>query len=346
MHRKYIYVVLALTVFCLFVISIFFIQKPIKEEAPEIQVKHPPFLTYISGVGTVEPKSGSINISSDFNRIVERVNVEVNEKVEKGTVLFQLYNNDLLAQLRIKQQEYQKALANLQKLQALPRNEDLTIANEDLNKAQAILNESKAQYVMVSNLSNPHAISKEEQDKRLYRYHQADADLKKAEAQYLKIKSGAWQPELKIAQLEVDRVKADINAIELEIERTFIKSPLNGTVLKINIHQGEISDSNKPAMILGDIDELYLRVSIDQFNVMMFHPNYPAIAFRQEDRSSEFPLKFVHVDPIMVPKKYLRNDVNEKVDTQVFEIIYSIAKRETPLIIGEQMDVYINVEKK
>jgi hypothetical protein len=37
--------------------------------------------------------------------------------------------------------------------------------------------------------------------------------------------------------------------------------------------------------------------------------------------------------------------VKEKVDTQVFEIIYSIEKKDA-LIIGEQMDVYINAEKK
>jgi HlyD family secretion protein len=346
MRRNYIYVILGFTVFCAFLILIFFIQKPSKEEAAEIQVGHPPFPTYISGVGIVEPESGNINISSFFNRIVEKVDVSANEKVEKGDVLFELYHNDLLAQLRIKQQEYEKALTNLHKLQALPRDEDLTISKEVLNKAQSVLNESKAQYDMVSNLSNPHAISKEEQDKRLYGYQQAEAELKKAQSEYLKVKSGAWPPELKIAQHEVDQVKADVDAIELEIQRTYIKSPLNGTVLKINIHEGETLDPNKTAIILGNIDELYLRVSIDQFNLMRFNPNSPAVAFRQGDHSNGFPLKFIHVDPIMVPKKYLTNDVNEKVDTHVFEIVYSIEKKDAPLIIGEQMDVYIDAEKK
>lgn len=346
MNRNYIYFILGLTALCLVLILMFFSQKPSEEVTTKIQVEHPPFPAYISGVGIVEPKSGNINISSSFNRVVEKIDVAVNQKVEKEEVLFQLYHNDLSAQQKIKQQEYEKALANLQELQALPRSEDLTIANEALNKAQAALNESKAQYDMVSNLSNPHAISKEEQDKRYYRYQQAEAEFKQTQAQYLKIKSGAWQPELKIAQHEVEQLKAAVDAIELEIGRTYVKSPLNGTVLKINIHEGELLDPNKTAMILGDIDELYLRVSIDQFNIMKFHPDDPAVAFRQGDNSNALPLKFIHIDPIMVPKKYLTNDVNEKVDTQVFEIIYSIAKKDAPLIVGEQMDVYIDAEKK
>lgn len=346
MHRKYIYYILGLTLFCLLVILVFFVQKPSNREPVEIQVETPPFSTYISGVGIVEPKSGNIHISSNFNRNIEKIHVSINEKVKKGDLLFELDHNDLLARLAIKQKEYEKALANLDKLQALPRNEDLAIAKEVLNKAQFVLDQSKSQYEMVSNLSNPHAISQEENDKRLYGYRQAEAGLKEAAAQYLKIESGAWEPELKIARHESGQAKADMNGIESEIRRTYIKSPLNGTVLKIDIHEGEIIDPTKTAMILGNINELYLRVSIDQFNLMMFHPNCPAVAFRQGDHSNEFPLKFIHIVPIMTPKKYLTNDVNEKVDTQVFEIVYSIGKEDVSLIVGEQMDVYINAEKK
>lgn len=346
MHRKYIYGILGFTLFCLMLILVFFMQKPIAKEPVEIQVEQPPFPTYISGVGIVEPESGIIHISSYFNRTIEKINVSTNQMVKRGEILFQLYNKDLLAKLSIKQQEYEKTLANLDKLQALPRNEDLAIAKEALNRTQIALDESKSQYEMVSNLSNPHAISQEEQDKRLYGYRQAEAGLKEAQTKYLKIQSGAWQPDLKIASHEIEQVKADMNSIELEIQRTSIESPINGTVLKIDIREGEVLDPNKTAMILGKIDELYLRVSIDQFNITMFHPNCHAVAFRQGDHSNEFPLKFVHIDPIMVPKKYLTNDVNEKVDTQVFEVVYSIAKKDAPLIVGEQMDVYINAEKK
>lgn len=346
MHRKYISVILGLTLACLFLILVFFTLQPKEQPPTEIQVEQSPFLTYISGVGIVEPESGNIRISSNFNRIVDQITVKVNEKVNKGDVLFRLYNNDLIAQLKIKQQEYEKAAANLHKLEALPRVEDLTIAQENLNKTQAAFNESKERYEMVAHLSNPRAVSKEEQDKRISGYRQAEADLKQAQAQYMKVKAGAWEPELKIARHEVEQAKADTEALETEIDRTIITSPLNGTVLKIDVHEGEIVDPTRTAIILGNIDELHLKVSIDQYNIVMFRPNCPAVAFRQGDRSIEFPLKFIRIDPIMVPKKYLTNDVNEKVDTQVFEIIYGIAKKDSGLIIGEQMDVYIDAEKE
>ena len=133
--------------------------------------------------------------------------------------------------------------------------------------------------------------------------------------------------------------------MEAEIERTYIKSPIDGTVLQIKIHEGETSDPSKTAIILGNIDELNLRVSIDQFNEPRFHPDCPAVAFRQGDTTTEFPLKFIHIEPFMVPKKYLTNELHEKVDTQVFEILYRIEKNNSHLFIGEQMDVYIYDQK-
>lgn len=345
MHRKYFFVVLTLTFICLFFILSFFEQKPSQEQA-RVHAMPMPFLTYINGVGIVEPASGNINISIPFNRIVKKINVAVNDKVKKGDVLIQLDHRDLTALLQVKKKEYEKALANLKKLEALPQKEDLKIGEEALNKARLALNESKAQYEMVANLPNPQAISKEERDKRLFRYQQAEADLQEKQAQFEKIQSGTWHPDLEIAKREVEQAKADVEATKAEIQRTSIRSPINGTVLQMKIHEGETADPSKTVMILGNIDALNLRVSIDQFDVASIQHDAPAIAFRQGDRSIGFPLKFIHAEPYMVSKKYLTNAADEKVDTQIFEVLYRIAKKDSHLFIGEQLDVFIETEKK
>jgi len=349
MHRKYFFVILALTFFFLILILIIFGQKfSFTKPQENIRADHSPFRTSISGVGIIEPKSGNIYIGIPFNRIVKKINVSVNDKVKKGDILFQLDHQDLTAYLRIKQKEYEKTLANLHKLEELPRKEDLIIAQEALKKAQIALNESKVQYEMANNLSNPRAISKQEHDKRFYRYQQAEAELGEQEAKFEKLKAGTPQSELKIALHEVEQAKAAVEATDSKIQSTYIKSPIDGTLLQIKIHEGETpsSDPAKVAMILGDIDEINLRVSIDQYNASILDPNMPAIALRQGDHFTQFPLEFIHIEPFMVYKKYLTNSVDEKVDTQVFEVLYRIAKNDSRLFIGEQMDVFIDVGKK
>lgn len=344
MNRKYFSLVLILTALCFLLILVFFEQKPVEDPPAKAPIVHAPFPVHISGVGIVEPKSGNIYIGIPFDRIVKHIYVSVNDKVKKGDPLIQLDNQDLVANLQVKQSEYEKAIANFRKLEALPREEDLVIADEAVKKAQVGLNEAKTQYEMVLNLPNPRAISKEEQDKRLYKLQTAEAQMREAQAQYEKIRSGTWAPDLQIAKHEVAQAEADVEALKTEIERTSIKSPIDGTILQIKIHEGETptSDTSKTAIIVGNIDEFNLRVSIDQFNVSHVTPHAPAVAFRQGNRSIDFPLEFLHLEPFMVPKKYLTNSVDEKVDTQVFEILYRIQKNDPGLFIGEKMDVLID----
>jgi HlyD family secretion protein len=343
MNRKYIYVILALTLLSCLVILIFFLGNISEPRATEdIQVERPPFLTYITGTGVVEPVSGNIMISSPLNRIVEKINVSVNDQVKKGEILFQLHDQDLKANLKIKQKRYEESLSNLQKLKALPREEDLIIALRTLNRAQAVFNQAITEYCMAMHCAR----STKEKCIYLYKYQQAEADFLVAQAQFEKVRSGAWEPELKIAQDEVEQAKADIEAMEAEIAKASIKSPIDGTVLQINIRKGETLDPNKTALILGNIEELNLRVGIDQLIESRFHPDSPAVAFKQGDHTTDFPLKFLHVEPFMVPKKYLTNSLNERVDTQILEVLYRIEKDNSHLFVGEQMDVYIYVDKK
>lgn len=325
-------------------ITTFFIgdKSEIQASSDDVQVDTPPFLTYISGSGIVEPVSGNIIISSPFNRNVEKINVFVNDQVKKGDILFQLYNQDLLANLKIKQIKYEATLSNFHKLQATPREEDLTIAQETYFKALAAFNEARAEYCMTARCAR----KKEERCMRLYKYLQAETEFLAAQAQFKKIKSGTWQLELKIAQDEVEQAQADVEAMGIEIERTYIKSPIDGTVLQIKIREGETLDQSATAMIVGNIQELNLRVGVDQFNEPRFHADCPAVAFKQGETSKEFSLKFLHVEPFMVPKKYLTNELHEKVDTQIFEILYRIENNDSHLFIGEQLDVYIYVNKK
>lgn len=342
MNRKYFYFISGFTFFSFLIILFFFIViKPEQRAVAAIQqLNTPPFHTYITGTGIVEPASGRIIISPPFSRTVEKINFSVNDQVKKGEILFELYNQDLKSSLIIRQKKYQESLSNLNKLKALPQQVDLTIAFEKLEREQAIFNQSIIQYYQGIRCAR----SKIEKCILLYKYQQAESEYLVAQAQFDKVRFGVWEPELKIAWDTVEQAKADVEAMEVEIERTYIRSPIDGTVLQMNIRKGEISDPGKAAIILGNIDELHLKVSIDQFNVSKFQPGNPAVAFKQGDTTTEYPLEFLHIEPVMIPKKYLTNELQEKVDTLVLEILYKIKKNNSQIIIGEEMNVYILVD--
>lgn len=303
-----------------------------------------PFQSYISATGIVEASSSNIFIGSPVNRVIDKVEVTVGEKVKKGQVLFRLEVRDLSAELAAHKILYENAQANLQKLEALPRAEDIAAAEAALKSVKVELEKSKSQYERVSGLQNSGAMSQEEVNRRKFAYDEAEAKLQQAQADYDKIKAGAWKPDLEIARLKVQQAKANMQRIEAEIDRTIIRSPIDATILQVKIHEGEYppSDSSKsPPMIIGNTDKLHLRVNINQFDASYYTPKSSTVAFLQGNPQIEFPLEFVEVEPYFVTKQNLTNDIGEKIDTRVLQVIYVFKDEKPQVFVGQQMDVFI-----
>lgn len=344
MIRNYFFAIVIIALISLFLIFYSLgreINTPVTKEPVNLPPRAP-FKTYISGVGIVEPMSENILIGTPINRVVEKVYVTVGNKVKKGELLLRLEDRDLVANLRVQEAAYQSAAAKLKRLEAFPRTEDLLAVTASLNSAKAELELAKNQYEMVLSLPDPRAISQEEKNRRLSNYQQAEAKWQEAQTNLAKTQAGTWKPDLEIARYEVQRAEANVNRIKTEIERTTIQSPIDGTVLQVKIHKGEPALVDKtPIMILGNIDEMFLRVSINQLDIPYFHSKSPAVAFLQGDAHFEFPLEFVRVEPSLVNKQNLTNEITEKVDTRVLQIIYRIKKDDHRIYVGQQMDVFI-----
>lgn len=345
MNRSYFKWIVLLTIASLAILVFFMLPKvPAKTTAPAITAppRFSPFKSYISALGIVEARGGNILIGSPVGRIVDNVEVQVGQKVKKGDVLFRLDAHDLEADWSSYCYEYEKAMATVKKLESLPRKEDTDLAEAELKSARIELENAKSQYKRVDGLDHSGAMSSEEVNRRLTALHSAEAKYEQAQASFEKTKAGAWLPDLEIARLQALHAKALMRRVEADIQRTVVQAPTDATVLQVKIHEGEIPDPNRtPPMIIGNIDTLYLRVSINQFDASLFEPDSKAVAYLQGNTKIEFPLKFVHIEPYLVTKQNLSNEITEKVDTRVLQVIYSFEEGENRIYVGEQMNVFI-----
>lgn len=348
MHRRYFLAIVFVALGCL--LLIFFsvgkeIETPVTKE-PLIPTPHAPYKAYISAIGTVEASSENISIGTPVNRIVDKVLVTVGEKIKKGATLLQLEDRDLKANLMAQEAAYQASMAKYRRLEAFPRPEDLAATAATLKSAESELELTKIKYEMVLSLPDPRAISQEEKNHRLYAFQQAEAKWLQAKADLEKIKGGTWKPDLEIARHEVQQAKANVNLTKADLERTVIQSPIDATVLQVKIHEGEATSPDPikmPMIIIGNTDQMYLRVSINQLDIHYFDSSAPAVAYLRGDAHVEFPLEFVRIDPFLVNKQDFTNEITETVDTRVLQVIYLIKKEYAshPLIVGQQMDVFI-----
>ncbi len=350
MSRNYFFWIVFITLACVF-FTFYSMWKTIKPSTsvPAAIASYPvaPFKSSISGVGIVEASSDNISIGTPINRIVEKVFVHVGQEVKKGDSLFKLEDQDLLVDLASRQIEYEIAKAKLQKMEDLPQREDLIKAEAGLKIVQVELDQAQNQYDIVQGLQDSRALSQQEINRRRFNYEQVQARWQEAQANLNKIKSGAWKPDLAIASLEVQQAKTNVDRIKTDIQRTLIRSPLNGKVLQIKIHEGESPTAigaNGPLLIVGNTDEIYLKVSINQFDTPYFRPDAPAVAYLRGNARVEFPLEFVRLVPYLVDKENLNNNITEKVDTRVLQVIYLIKNQDHHIFVGQQMDVFIEAE--
>lgn len=348
MNRHYFFWVLLITLLCVFLVF-YSMWKTVKPPAPPpaAVVPHPkaPFQSYISAVGVVEASSDNISIGTPVNRIVEQVPVHVGQEVKKGDILLTLENRDLQADLAARQIDDEIAKSKLAKMEALPRHEDVIAAEAALKNAQVELNQAQNQYEMVQGLQSSRALSQQEINRRRFNYEQAQAHWQEAQAHLDKVKAGAWKPDLHIASLEIKQAQAGVERVKADIERTVIRSPIDGKVLQIKIHEGESPASvNGPMMIVGNTDEMYLKVSINQFDAPYFNPEAPAVAYLRGSGYIEFPIEFVRLEPYLVNKQNFTNDIIDKVDTRVLQVIYRIKNRDHNIFVGQQMDVFIEAQ--
>jgi HlyD family secretion protein len=328
------------------IIYIFAKNEPEKIVPQATISSHPvsPFKSSIFGVGIVEASSTNISLGAPSNRLVTDILVKVGSRVKKGEELIRFDDKDLKAKLKQEEINFDIALIEYDKLKLLPRQEDLNVAKATLKKAEISLQEAQSEVNNVKGLEISKAIKSEEIDRRKFELDKATANYDQAEATYEKIARGATDEDLTIAELNALEIQALIDKTKADIDQTIIKSPIDGTILQIKIHEGEmppIDTSREPIMIIGDTDILYLRVNINQFDAPYFDPNAIAVAYPQGDASLKYELEFIEIEPYLVTKKDLTNDVTETVDTRVLQIIYRFKNRDHRLYVEEQMDVFI-----
>jgi RND family efflux transporter MFP subunit len=238
--------------------------------------------------------------------VVTEVDVKVGDTVKAGQPLFKIDDRDLQADLIVKQAAVEAAKAKVK-------------------VDEASLADLKNQWEMYQSVSDPRAITKEELDKRRFAYATGQARLEQSRA-------------------EVVSTEAQVKSTQTQIDRLTVRAPVDGQALQVKIHPGEFAQTGvlaQPLILLGNVKVLNVRVDIDENDAWRLKPDSRAKAFLRGNRDLSTELKFVRVEPYVVPKKSLTGESTERVDTRVLQALYAFDPNSLPVYVGQQMDVFI-----
>lgn len=310
-----------------------------------------PYHDYVAGSGIVEAASENISIGSPFVALVTDVYICAGAIVRQGDPLFKLDTRVLEAELAEAKAAREVVAANFKQLAAQPRVETVPPQEALVRQAKAQWENQKTQLKFYEQVTDIKAISLSQLTEAIYAEKIAKANFDNAEANLYLLNAGAWVMDLAIVAEQITEADAQIKVVQKNIDISTITAPLDGQVLQVRVHVGEIadqlrindpSDTQHPMMLFGVINPYHIRIDIDEEDLWKVVLGAPGVAFVRGNSAIKVPLTFVRYEPYVVPKLTLTGNTAERVDTRVLQLIYRFDRKELPIYMGQVMDVYID----
>lgn len=316
-------------------------SRPVPAAIPMAEPTHPGQPASLSGAGIVESASEEISIASPVAGVIVEVMARPGAEVQAGEALLRLDDRAQHAQLATAEAGVAAAQAQLDRLKAQPRAEDLAIAEAGWAATRTGREEAAAAWVFYEGLTTE--ISAEQRLRARYALEKAQAAETSAQRDLDRVKAGAWQADLAVAQAELQAAIAGRTAAQVELDRLVVRAPITATVLQVKARPGMFAPAGQTSslVMLGDLSSMHVRVDIDENEAWRMQPGASAEGCVRGNPQLRTALRFVRIEPYVIAKKSLTNDPSERVDTRVLQCIFAFDRSALPVYVGQQMDVFI-----
>jgi HlyD family secretion protein len=288
--------------------TVFMVQKLQKKPPVPPPVAEPtrsPYERFVAASGIIEARRDNVAIAPAHAGLVTGVAVRVGETVVSNAPLFQLDNRAARARV-------ETLKAQMTGIEAQRRMDEVSVADWT------------DQFQLAQRLERDHVATEDEKKRKGFMLEAAKAKLAKLAA-------------------DLTVLRAQIEEAETESDILTVRAPRDGKILQVDIRAGEYANltATKPAMILGDVNTLQIRAEVDEQDAPMVVAGESGTAFLKGSTDKKMPLRFMRIEPFVVPKKSLTGDSSERVDTRVLQIIFEMDPPSFPVYVGQQVDVFI-----
>lgn len=299
----------------------------------------------IAGPGRVEPWSENIKIGSELSGKLKSVDVEEGDTIRRGQVLAVLENDDYLAQVKSAEAEGHAKDAALRKVVNGARGQERAEAWSAMDEARAVMENARSEMERREKLFAAGVISREEQERYAREYDVAEAKHQEASQHHSLVDDHAREEDRSLAEAELQLAKAQLQEAQARYEKTFIRSPIDGTVLRKHHRNGEsVSNSATapdPVLTIGDKKVLRVRVDVDETDVSKVQVGQKAYVTADAFGKQKFRGRVVRVGEQLGPKNVRTDEPTERVDQKILETLIELDSTGAQLPVGLRVDAFI-----
>jgi len=278
----------------------------------------------------------TIDVSSKIVGKVAWIGVEKGDKVKQGEVLVRLDDDDFKAQVEQARANLAAAQANLKKLEAGSRPQEIQAALANVDQAKADFQNDDLNLKRAQQLYEQKIDSRQQLDTAEDQYKVSKAKLDNAQQTYQLAKIGNRIEDINYARAQVEQNQAALDYSQTQLDATLIRSPIDGTVLERNVEKGElVSNMNfggtggvKTSVVtLANLNDLQVELDINENDFPKLRPHQKCNVTSDAYPDRVYQGDLVEVAPeadrqkatvqvkvqILHPDSYLRPEMNAHV---------------------------------
>jgi HlyD family secretion protein len=300
--------------------------------------------TVIAAPGRVEAVSEEIRVSSQLSGRLKTVLVEEGDRVQCGQVLADIENDDYRARVAAAEAELAQREAELRRTVNGARTQERGEAQAAVQAAKAVLDNSKSEAERRRGLADRNTISRDEADRYERQYQVARAQYEQASQHFALMDAEAREEDRARAEAAVATAHAQLAESRAFLEKTYIRAPINGVILRKLRHNGESVSTqfDSPVITMADDSTLRVRLDVDESDVSKLQVGQRAYVTAEAYGTRRFSGHVIRVGKILGKKNLRTDEPSEHVDTKILETLVQLDPGQ-PLPLGLRVDSFIEI---
>ena len=259
-----------------------------------------PIKEVISEEGIVKPVK-EIDVSCDIQAMMKRLAVKEGDKVREGELLCELDEAVLKSQLELAEAELNVKKSSLAELEV-----EIEHLRRTWERSQQLLADGTV-------------------SQQYYDDQKAKLDI--AEKKY------------DTALAAIESARKSIQVAKERLSKTKIHSPISGSVIQIEIEEGEIAVPGKPIMKIVDESKISIEAEIAEAHIGEVYPGQKVFVSVDSLPDRYFEGTLVRIDPLALPKGEIIK-ITRAAEEKVFRGIIALEDKEPPFQPG--MSIYVD----
>lgn len=296
----------------------------------------------VAAPGLVEPAGEERVIIPEIGGRLKHVRIAEGDRVEAGAVIAEIENADHAAAVAAADALVALREAERARLAAGTRREEIDAAAAAWREAEAAARLARQEHERRQRMHAGGQIAAETLEQAAAARDTAEARAEAAAARLALARAGARAEDLAVADAALAAARAEAAQARARYERTLIRAPIAGVVLRRDLREGEtvVALSPLPLARIGDLSTLYVRANIDELDIARVRVGQRAAISTDALPGRRFGGEVVRLARRMGRRSVESGNPAERIDAKVLEALIRLDPGVT-LPVGLRVDVRI-----